>query len=202
MTQLAFNGSTAPVNPALSTWEELLTDLEASKLAENEVITSVHFDGDEILHFRNVDALSIPLNSLQEVRVEASGRNEMLRSAVQDAQSYLSSLKSSMFEIAEMFRSDRSDQGNARLHQRFEGLKTFIALSRGIELSLCGISTTEGSVVEKAIEQMAPTLEDQIGAQAQSDWMLLADILEYDLVPNLKAFDDILAGFKARLGLN
>jgi hypothetical protein len=202
MTQLAFNGSTAPINPGFNTWQELLTDLEASKLAENEVIISVHFDGDEIMHFRTADTLNIPLNSLQEVRVEAAGRNEMLRGAVQDAHSYLSSLKSSMLEIAEMFRSGRPDQGNARLQQLFEGLKTFIALSRGIELSLCGIPTADGSVVEKAIEQMGPTLQDQIGAQAQSDWMLLADILEYDLAPNLKTFEGILVGFKTKLGLN
>jgi hypothetical protein len=202
MTQLAFNGSSAPVNPGLNTWQELLTDLEASKLADNEVITSVHFDGDEIVHFRNADALNVSLNSLQEIRVEAVGRNEMLRSAVQDAHSYLSSLKSSMLEIAEMFRSERQDQGNARLQQLLEGLKTFLALSRGIELSICGMPTAESSAVEKAIEQMGPTLEDQIGAQSQSDWMLLADILEYDLAPNLKAFEDILVGFKTRLGLN
>lgn len=202
MTQLAFNGSPAPINPGLNTWQELLTDLEASKLTENEVITSVHFDGDEIMHFRNVEALNIPLNSLQEVRVEAVGRNEMLRGAVQEAQAYVSSLKSSMLEIAEIFRSDRQDQGNARLHQLFEGIKMFVALSRGIELSLCGIPAADGSAVEKAIEQMGPTLEDQIGAQAQSDWMLLADILEYDLTQNLKAFEDILANFMTRLGLN
>lgn len=202
MTQLAFNGNTAPIDPGFHTWHELLTDLESRKLTDSEVITSVHFDGDEVVHFRNQDTLQIPLHSVQEVRVEAMGRNEMLRGAVQDAEAYLSSLKSSILEIAEMFRNERPEQGNPRLHQLFEGIKMFIALTRGMELSLCGIPTSEDSAVEKAMEAMRPTLEDQIGAQAQSDWMLLADILEYDLTPNLKAFEDILAGFKTRLGLN
>src|SRR5262245_56576556 len=123
MTQLAFNGNTSSIDPGFHTWQELLVDLESTKLSENEVITSVHFDGDEIVHFRNDDALNIPLHSLVEVRVEASGRNEMLRGAVHEAQTYLLSLKSSMLEIAEMFRHERQDQGNARLRELFEGIK-------------------------------------------------------------------------------
>jgi hypothetical protein len=202
MTQLAFNGNNLPVDPALHTWQELLTVLESRQLNENEVIASVHFDGDEVLNFRREDALNVRLSVVQEVRVEAMGQREMLRGAIQEAETYLPTLRASMLSVAELFRSERLDQANTQLQELFNGMKMLVALLRGMELSLSGVAAASESKVEQALRQMGATLEDQIKAQTQNDWMLLADILEYDLVPCLQAFDEILGGFKSQLGLN
>ena len=202
MSQLAFNGNYTPIDRGFQTWQELLAELESKRLTENEVIASVHFDGDEIVHLRGDDVLKVQLDSIQEVRVEAVGRNEMLRGAVQETEAYLASLKTSMLDVAETFRNGRPDVANPRLQQVFEGIKMFVALLRGMELSLYGHSFSKESFVETALVQMGKTLNDEIKAQSQQDWTLVADILEYELVSDLYAFEEILAGFKSRIGLN
>jgi hypothetical protein len=202
MTQLAFNGNSLPVDPALNTWQELLTDLESRQLSDSEVISSVHFDGDEILNFRREDALSVELNRIQEVRVEAIGQSEMLRGAIQEAGAYLPTLRTSMLNVAELFRGERLDQANAQLQEVFNGIRMFVALLRGMELSVSGVAAAKESKVEQALQQMGAVLEEQIKAQTQKDWMLVADILEYDLAPALQTFEEILKGFKSQLGLN
>ena len=202
MSQLAFNGNYTPIDSGFRTWRELLTELESKRLTENEVIASVQFDGDEIVHFRGDDVLKVQLDSIQEVRVEAVGRNEMLCGAVQEAETYLASLKTSMLDVAETFRNGRPDHANPCLQQVFEGVKMFVALLRGMELSLYGLSSSRDSSVETALVQMGKTLNDEIKAQSQQDWTLVADILEYELVSDLHAFEEILEGFKPRIGLN
>jgi hypothetical protein len=201
MTQLAFNGHSTSINPAFNTWQELLADLESKHLGKDDVIASVHFDGSEVLNFRRNEALTVPLRSVHEVRVEAIGQAEMLRGAIQEADTYLATLKTSMLDVAELFRGERVDQANPRLQQLFEGIKMFVALLRGMELSLPAGSAGE-STVEKALGKMGAVLEDQIKAQTAKDWMLLADILEYDFAPCLQTFEEILSGFKSQLGLN
>jgi hypothetical protein len=202
MSQLTLNGNHTPIDHGFQTWQQLLADLESNRLTDNEVIASVHFDGDEIMNFRQDEALKLPLDSIQEVRVEAIGRNEMLSDAVQEAEAYLASLNASMLEVAEKFRNGKPDQANPRLQQVFEGIKMFVALLRGVELSLDGPASAQGSTVEKTLEQMGKTLHDEIKAQTQQDWTLVADILEYELASDLHAFEEVLAGFKSRIGSN
>ena len=200
MSQLAFNGNTTPIDGGLHTWQELLTDLESKRLSEDEVISSVHFDGDEVVYFRGDSALKVELDSVHEVRVEAIRRTEMLSGAVQESEAYLTSLKTSMVEVAETFRSGKPDQANARLQQVFEGAKMFVALLRGVELALPGAS--DESAVEKTLVQMGTTLQGLIKAQSEQDWTLVADILEYELASDFNTFEEILSGFRSRVGLN
>ncbi|HEX4997518.1 MAG TPA: hypothetical protein VFY29_04805 [Terriglobia bacterium] len=199
MSQLAFNGTCSTINPTLATWQELLTDLESRRLADNEVIASVSFDGDEVIQFREAAVLNTPLESLSEVRVEARAKDDMLRDAMEEAGQYLNNLKTATLDVAELFRREKLAEANPAISQLLEGIKLFVGLLRGIELSLSGIEVAGASVVERSLNAMGTTLEEQIAAQTALDWMLLADILEYDLLPHLSAFEDILAGFKSRI---
>jgi hypothetical protein len=46
---------------------------------------------------------------------------------------------------------------------------------------------------------MGPTLESLIESQSQQDWILVADILEFELLANVSGFEQSLAAFKQRL---
>jgi hypothetical protein len=48
---------------------------------------------------------------------------------------------------------------------------------------------------------MGPTLESIIEAQNQHDWILVADILEFELLVHLSSFERSLVSFKDRLSI-
>lgn len=201
MSQVEINGVNLPVNPGIHTWSDLLNDLESRHLGRGKVITSVRFDGNEVLQFRDAEILNRPLGSIGEVRVEAGPMEEMLKSAVAEAEGYLLSLQTSLADIAETFRQQATGQGNANLGQVFEGIKMFAALLQGVELQLSGQLRNGTDSVSQILAGMGPTLESLIDAQTQQDWILVADILEFELLANVSAFEQPLASFRQRLNL-
>jgi len=201
MLQLEINGINLPVNPSLNTWREVLAELESKHLGEGKVIGSVHFDGEEVTEFRDESVLTRPIQSIAEVRIDAVSLREMVTSAVVESETYLLSLETSLVDVAETFRQQQADQANSKLTQAFEGIKMFVALLRGIELSLSSGSNQGPSRVEQTFEEMTPTLESLIEAQTQKDWVLVADILEFELLANLSSLERNLTEFRQLLGV-
>jgi len=198
VSQIEINGVQTTINSGLSTWRELLTELESTRLTRGQVIASVEFDGDEVLQFREEDVLIRPLHGIGQIRIAAVGMKQLALSAVEDATRYLQSLELSIVDVAECFRNQLVDQANIKLRQVLEGMKLFVAILRGIELSL-DTAPNSTSVVEAGIEQMKPTIESVIEAQTANDWALLADLLEYELTASLSSFEPTVAEFKSKL---
>jgi hypothetical protein len=200
MPELEINGINLPVGREVHNWSQLLQELESKHLGRGQAIASVHFDGDEIIQFRNPEYLDRPLQSIGEVRIEAKPLQLMAKDAVQDAHRYLVNLQSSLADVADAYRNQLIDQANAKLSETFQGIKMLASLLEGIELSLTGQYKSGSTQVENVVAEMGPTLESLIEAQTQQDWILVADILEFELLCNLTALEQTVQGFKQKLG--
>jgi hypothetical protein len=197
--QLEINGINLPVHPGLHTWQDLLQELESKHLGQGKMISSVRFDGSEVIQFREAECLNQPLQYLGEIQVQASPMEDMVKSAVVEAEGYLVTLQTSLVEVAEAFRLQLINEANTKLSQVFEGVKMLAALLQGVELSLSGQFHQGPSSVAQVLAEMGPTLESLIESQGQQDWILVADILEFELVANVSGFELSLAAFKQRL---
>jgi len=197
--QLEINGINLPVHPGLHTWQDLLQELESKHLGHGKMISSVRFDGSEEVQFREPECLNRSLQYLGEIQVEASSMEDMVRGAVGEAEVYLVTLQTSLVEVAEAFRHQLTNEANSKLSQVFEGIKMLAALLQGIELSLSGQYHQGPTSVAQIIAEMGPTLESLIESQGQQDWILVADILEFELLANVSGFEQSLAAYKQRL---
>jgi len=115
--QLEINGINLPVHPALHTWQDLLQELESKHLGQGKMISSVRFDGNEVLQFREADYLNRPLQHLGEIQVQASPMEDMVKGAVTEAEGYLVTLQTSLVEVAEAFRHQLANEANSKLSQ-------------------------------------------------------------------------------------
>jgi hypothetical protein len=201
MPQLEINGVNLPVAPEIHSWDQLLSELESKHLGRGQVIASVYFDGDEVVQFRESEYLQRPMQSIGEVKIEAKPLQQMAREATQDVSRYLVSLQAALADIADAFRNQLLEQANTKLSEAFQGIKMLVSLLEGIELSITGQYRTGTTQVEKAVEEMGPTLESLIDAQSQQDWILVADILEYELLCNLTTLENTIQEFKQKLGV-
>ena len=197
--QLEINGINLPVHSGLHTWQDLLQELESKHLGQGKMISSVRFDGNEVLQFREAECLNRPLQFLGEIKVQASPMEDMVKSAVTEAEGYLFTLQTSLVEVAEAFRHQLATEANSKLSQVFEGVKMLAALLQGVELSLSGQYHQGPTSVAQVLAEMGPTLESLIESQGQQDWILVADILEFELLANVSGFEQSLAAFKQRV---
>jgi hypothetical protein len=199
MVQIEINGLETKLNPQPSTWRELLSDVETRCLKNDQVISSVQFDGNEIATFREEDVLQQPLGTVGQIRIAAVEMRELSLSALRDSEKHLESLTVSIVETAENYRNGHADISNEKLPHILKGIKLYMAILRGIELSVTQNDGKVPSLVETTIGQMKPVLEALIAAQRDRDWPLLADILEYEISAELSAFEPIAEEFKVRL---
>ena len=197
MSQLILNGEAAQIDSAFHTWQDVLANLESLQLGRDDVIASVHFDGDEVANFRDDEALGVHLASISEIRIVAKNRQVITQETIEEAEGYLQSLKTATVLVAEMFRCQQLSQANAELQQLLSGIKMYVALLRGLDLYVSGAASAAQESIEEILDPMAATLQEQIKAQGHQDWMLVADILEYELAAQLSAFEEILTGFKS-----
>jgi len=199
MVEIQINGLETKLNAQPSTWRELLRDVEASCLESNQVISSVQFDGNEVESFREEEVLQRPLGTVGQIRIAAVEMRQLSLDALRDSQKHLESLAISIVDIAESYRNGNSNLSNEKLPRILEGIKLYMAILRGVELSITEDPGRTPSIVERTVEQMKPVLEALIAAQQDRDWPLLADILEYELTSELNAFEPIVNEFKVRL---
>ena len=200
MSRLVFNETAMPLGPALRTWQDLLAHLESQRLGRDEMITSVQFDGDDIANFRDEQILTTDLAGIEEIRVRSMARDELMRETITEAEAYLRNLEAAAVNVAEMFRCQQLTQANSSLQELLSGIKLYVALLRGMDLSVAGTAGT-CEPIDKVLDPMAATLQEQIKAQGQQDWMLVADILEYELATQLTAFEEVLNGLKTANGV-
>jgi hypothetical protein len=202
MSHLILNGESAQIDSALHTWQDMLANLESLQLGRDDVIASVHFDGDEVTNFRDDEALGVDLATVGEIRIVAKSRSELTQNTIEEAEKYLQNLQAAAIQVAEAFRCQQLTQANAGLQQLLSGIKMFVALLRGLDLYVSGIASAANESIDEILDPMAATLQEQIKAQGHQDWMLVADILEYELAAQLTAFEEILNSFKSRNGVS
>jgi hypothetical protein len=200
MTQLEINEINFPVDSALSTWGQLLEELETQRISKGKAIASVHFDGNEVSQFRHGEVLEQLLNSIGQIKVTAKSMDEMLKEAVFDANNFLLSLQTAMVDAAETFRNQMIDHANQKLTDIFQGLKMFVSLIKGMELSLLSQNGSGTNQVDNLVAEMGPVLEGLIESQGQQDWILVADILEFELSATMGSFEPVLEKLKQKIG--
>ena len=141
MSQLILNGESAQIDSALNTWQDVLANLESLQLGRDDVIASVHFDGDEVTNFRDEEALGVDVASVGEIRIVAKNRSELTLETIEEAEKYLQSLQAATVNVAEMFRCQQVSQANAGLQELLSGIKMYVALLRGLDLYVSGDSS-------------------------------------------------------------
>jgi hypothetical protein len=199
MTQLEINGVNFPVDSAHTTWGQLLEELETKRISKGNGIASIYFDGSEIAQFRHGDMLAKPLDAVGEIKIESASMNDMVKAAVIDVDSFLLSLQTAMVDAAETFRNQMLDQANQKLIEIFHGIKMLVSLLKGLEISVLAQNGSNSANVDRLLEEMGPTLESLIEAQGQQDWILVADILEFELSASMSSFEPVLVALKQKL---
>jgi hypothetical protein len=202
MTQLEINGINFPVDPAMQTWRELIEDLENNRIGKGKAISSVHIDGTEVQGFREESALTRPLNTIDEIKIELVDMSQLVADAVKDCDSFLLSLQTAMVDAADTFRQQQLDQANQKLTEIYQSIKMLVSLLKGLEISF---QNQGGSVLQPSVDQlvneMGPTLEGLIDAQSSQDWILVADILEFELAAAVSNYEQVVQSFKKTLGI-
>lgn len=202
MAQLELNGINFPISPSFNTWQDLLDDLETHRISKGKAISTVCFDGVEVPNFKKSEILIRALNTIGQIKIDIVNMQDIIQQAIRDVEGFKITIESSMIDIAEIFRRQQINEANPKLSELFQALKMFISLLKGLELSLQG-QEAQAAVdsVDNQVVELEPVLQAVIDAQNQNDWILLADIVEFELLAAISGFEKTIQALKHKAGI-
>ena len=174
------------------TLEEVMNAILKNR--QNFYIRRVWLDGKEVsssaqdtskISAANVDLLELELAQLQD----------LLANNLTNAKAYLEKLIPGFQKAADLFRMGNEQEANQYYLQVLDGIDWFS------QVVLTIVNAQENKFEEKSLEErqkeLTGLMAQMLEANENQDWVLLADLLEYEMIPFYKDWQEVLSRFEA-----
>jgi hypothetical protein len=190
MPRVMVNNEEVAWDPAAKTWGDLLARLDDACHAQGCVVTAARLDGVDEPSFRSPAAGDRLLGGLSVVEIDAQPPASLLADAIREAGTGLDRLCAHALDVARRFRGRDLAQAQQSLLALVQGLQVLTSLVATIGIVLqtdLGSLLWNGRPASSLIDGVGSHLEALIDAQQREDWITVADIVEYDVEPALRA---------------
>ncbi len=171
------------------------------KAAEaGDTVLSVKLNGEDITGKDHTDLIELPVTDIEELEVQTGDPKQLARSTLYSIADFLEQLLKELQNTAELFRLNQSRRSNDSFLRCIDGLQVFMHTMEscrrllGISYELIFVPANDESErsVAECRRELFSTLDAMIEAQSDQDWVLMADMLEYELIPNLEEWRRII----------
>jgi hypothetical protein len=179
---------------------ELMDRLKEKAAEAGDTVLSVKLNGEDITGKDQSDLIELPVTDIEELEVQTGDPKQLARSTLYSIADFLEQLLKELQNTAELFRMNHSQRSNDSFLRCIDGLQVFMHTMEscrrllGISYELIFVPSNgeqERSVAE-CRRELFGTLDAMIEAQSDQDWVLMADMLEYELIPNLEEWRRII----------
>lgn len=174
---------------------DMLQDLAAKYLGDDLAIRELLINGSPYEEAVHGLAEEVPRQGITRLEIETITARDLALAFLENYQPTLATLALAIEKVAELFRVGDERTANEEYLQFLEALEILLetlqrssdALGLDMEYISC-----DGVSAQNRLERLSLLTGEMLSAQEQDDWVLLADLLQYDLKPELKAWAQIM----------
>ena len=191
--KISINGSETQ-DPSFQgeTLEEVMNAIVKSR--QNSYIRRVWLDGQEVSS-DSQDILKTSPTSVGLLELELAELQDLLANNLTNAKDYLVRLIPGFQKAADLFRMGNEQEANQYYLQVLDGIEWFS------QVVIIIVSTQENKSEEKSLEERQKKLTDlmsqMLEANQNQDWVLMADLMEYEMIPFYKDWEAVLSRIEA-----
>jgi len=172
--------------------EEILVKVMEEEVVADHIVTDVYVNQEAFSEIYPHHAEDIEADEIESVEVRTVSLNEMAGDVTKE-----------LFTVIKIMQGGaRSVAGNLRQADIAEGLEVLQDLLDVTRHFLGTISVLhqrfplqDKTVMEETTESLARLMTEMCDVMADQDWLLLADLLEYEFLPACEEWDKILYAF-------
>jgi hypothetical protein len=134
------------------------------------------------------------LTGVYSVEVITGSTSDLVYGALSQGETSLSALRRSLQQTVGAYRTGNDTRGSKLFLEMVNSLEGFVSLTGEIGSALqLDFSTVRsgGLLLSAAIDSLNHVLLDIIKAQERRDWVLLSDLLEYELSPRVEYWQEV-----------
>ena len=197
--KLLINGKEGTVSCMGETLGDLVLHIEKEGVAQGNVVRSIQIDGKESPP-DSPDAQKTPLSEIETLEIEISTLSDIVNKNIENADAYLIRLIPGIEKSVELFRMGNEQEANKFFINIIDGIDW---LSQVLDMILAAKAISPDAVFDgKSIQDRRTSLVDftqqMVDANKNQDWVLLADLLEYEILPYYQEWSNLLPRFRSQ----
>lgn len=198
--QLVINGQVRDLDLAVETqFEEIMKEVHRIVHSPGITITRVNLDGKDITGADWDGFERLTAGDIGSLEVETGAMDELVTETLESLNQFLNQVVKELGRAIELFRVGEELKAIEVYGSTLEGIQLINYLTPMIHRNLGlngGSNGGEGSIGEQST-RLEEILVDMLSAQESSDWILLTDLIEYELIPHLEKWQRIFALWRA-----
>ncbi|GAB4361427.1 MAG: hypothetical protein Kow00128_00190 [Deltaproteobacteria bacterium] len=172
------------------------------KVADSgRVVYRVEVNGREISTLEEQEMGSLGIGEVREISLTTNSPGELLRNSLEGVIELADGLRSDGNGAVEAFRTGDVQTGSSRYLACVGGMELFFrmtgAILDGIRTGYLPSAPSGTDAVDSCSRETTEILERLMEYQKREDWTAMADVLEYELDPNLRQWKQVLEGVRA-----
>ena len=179
--------------------EEILVVLQDSHIPGSRLVGDVRLNGQSYSEDLPHAAVEIGRSDIETLEVITRSAEEVAAHFLENGVNLLTVLMESVPRIVEIFRVGDEAEANEHFLRFLESLHLLIGMLDQVG-AIMGLhfntALPQDVSLNERLLKMAGIMDQIIDIQENSDWIYLADVLEYELVPELEALRDMLPKFR------
>lgn len=188
--KLLINGEERELNlPADSSFPQLMEEVYLSSQAPDTAVTRVMLNKQNITGKDWEEYNSLTLADINTLEVETSSVKILALETIGSLRDFIQTLSIDLERAGELFRLGDQLQANDLYSRLLDGIQLIhhmtTLIERNIDLDLSGVNFKE-IPISHHLKKLSPIIEDMLAAQQEEDWILLADLIEYELIPHFQ----------------
>ena len=192
------NGKEETISFMGETLGDLLSHIEKIGVTQGNVVRSIKIDGQESSPDSS-EAQRTQISEISTLEVEISTLADMINKNIENADAYLIRLIPGIEKSVELFRIGNEQEANKFFVKIVDGIDWF---SQVLDIILTAKEISPETVFEgKSIQDRRTSLvgltQQMVDANKNHDWVLLADLLEYEILPYYQEWSNLLPGFRS-----
>ena len=197
--KLLINGKEEIFSHEGETLDDLLIFMEREHLAKGNVVRSIKLDGQES-SLDSSEVRKIPLSGIGTLEVEISTMLDIVNKNLDNAEDYIKRLIPGIEKSVKLFRTGNEQEANKFFINIIDGVDW---LSQVLDMILTAKGISPDTVFDgKSIQDRRASLIDftkqMLDANKNQDWVLLADLLEYEILPYYQEWSNLLPQFRSQ----
>jgi hypothetical protein len=178
-----------------------------SFIPEGKVIKSIAINGTQYddLMLDADKSKAFNLGDSDEIKITTMSQLELINGSLNAAITFLNEFKAGIVKTTDEIRWGNSNAGFKNFSAYLSGLTMFIQIMEKISQFLkidYNNLVYDGKSVQSYFNDLEKILASVLSTQVEQDYVLLADIVEFELKPNIEMFENILKDMSLKINNN
>ena len=196
--QITLNDQSLPVDLShLRNLEEVLLELNEKFIPQGQQLFHVEVNGQFFTERYPRESRYVRLGEVSRLDLKTVSDEDLARSILADASQQADTLGQALEKSAALFRLAAEDEANHYFAQVLEALRWLLQTGEGacqvMEVDLGRLSTPQIGDVSEFLRRFQDLLEEMLQVYEEEDYILLADLMEYELLPMVLQWQKILS---------